>query len=205
MKVKNKTTGNWDPIILGSAIIDNSLDSDSTTHGASVHAVNTGLTAIRNYVENENFVSQSDVESMISQAISNARLAAHPIGSIEVNVSGTNPGTYLGGTWKAFGSGRTLVGVNTSDTSFNTVEKTGGEKTHTLTINEMPKHSHGITVKAHWNGFNNRNEENYNIGTKNDTNWANRDWMNYASDTGGGQSHNNLQPYITVYFWKRVS
>ena len=43
MKVKNKTTGNWDQITLGSVTIDNSLGSDSTTHGASVHAVNTGL------------------------------------------------------------------------------------------------------------------------------------------------------------------
>lgn len=43
MKVKNKTTGNWDQITLGSVTIDNSLGSDSTTHGASVHAVNQGL------------------------------------------------------------------------------------------------------------------------------------------------------------------
>lgn len=43
MKVKNKTTGNWDQITLGSVTIDNSLGSDSTTHGASVHAVNVGL------------------------------------------------------------------------------------------------------------------------------------------------------------------
>jgi hypothetical protein len=199
MRVKNKTTGNWDPIILGSAIIDNSLDSDSTTHGASVHAVNTGLTAIRNYVENENFVSQSDVESMISQAISNARLAAHPIGSIEVNVSGTNPGTYLGGTWKAFGSGRTLVGVNTSDTSFNTVEKTGGEKNHTLTVNEMPKHSHNLPGRVLYytagGGEAFRENAGRDVTSNNSTSF----------DTGGGQSHNNLQPYITVYFWKRVS
>ena len=43
MKVKNPTTGNWDKITLGGVTIDNSLSGDSTTHGASVHAVNTGL------------------------------------------------------------------------------------------------------------------------------------------------------------------
>ena len=43
MKVKNKTTGNWDQITLGTVTIDNSLGSDSATHGASVHAVNVGL------------------------------------------------------------------------------------------------------------------------------------------------------------------
>lgn len=43
MKVKNKTTGNWDQITLGTVTIDNSLGSDSSIHGASVHAVNVGL------------------------------------------------------------------------------------------------------------------------------------------------------------------
>ena len=43
MKVKNKTTGNWDQITLGTVTIDNSLGSDSATHGASIHAVNVGL------------------------------------------------------------------------------------------------------------------------------------------------------------------
>ena len=43
MKVKNPTTGNWDKITLGGVTIDNSLSGDSTTHGASVHAVNVGL------------------------------------------------------------------------------------------------------------------------------------------------------------------
>lgn len=55
----------------------------------------------------------------------------HPIGSLEFNVSGTNPNTYLGfGTWELWGSGRVPVGVDTNDTDFNTVEKTGGNKTH---------------------------------------------------------------------------
>ena len=68
--------------------------------------------------------------------------AVYPVGSIYMSVKSTNPGTLFGGTWVAIAQGRCLVGVNTSDTDFKTPEKTGGEKTHKLTIAEMPSHSH---------------------------------------------------------------
>lgn len=54
----------------------------------------------------------------------------YPIGSIYISTSGINPGGVTGGTWVAWGNGRVLVGVNTSDSDFNTAEKTGGNKTH---------------------------------------------------------------------------
>lgn len=94
----------------------------------------------------------------------------------------------------------TIVGVDANDTKFNAAGKTYGEKTHTLTVDEMPSHSHGVTVKAHWGNAGNTSAENYNIGTKTDTNWNNRSWMNYASNTGGGQAHNNIQPSIAEYY-----
>ena len=55
--------------------------------------------------------------------------ALYPIGSIYMSTSSTNPGAYLGGTWAAWGSGRVPVGINTADTDFSTIEKTGGSKT----------------------------------------------------------------------------
>ena len=76
-------------------------------------------------------------------------LKAYPIGSIYISYNNTNPGTLFGGTWESFGSGRTLVGINSSDTAFDTVGKTGGEKTHTLTVAEMPSHTHTFTGTAH--------------------------------------------------------
>lgn len=66
----------------------------------------------------------------------------YPIGSIYISVIDVNPTNYFGGTWEAFGTGRTLVGVDATQTEFNTVMKTRGEKTHKLTINEMPGHNH---------------------------------------------------------------
>ena len=166
------------------------------------------VAAVRNYLDSGGIVRQSDIESIVSQAVSNALLTAHPIGSIEVNVSGTNPGTYLGGTWEAFGPGRVLIGVgtgtdanNTSQT-FSSAEVIGGEYTHKLTVAEMPSHKHQIkTNNDDWN--NSANGGKY--GTTHDgaNSWYNTNW--YTENSGGNGAHNNIQPYITAYFWKRIS
>lgn len=161
--------------------------------------------AVRNYLESSAVLHQSDIENIVSQAVSAALLAGHPIGSIEVNVSGDNPGTYLGGTWESFGAGRVLMGVgtgtdvnNTSQT-FSSAEATGGEYTHKLTTQEMPKHKH-------FNGYKFRDGSGSSWGYR-VTSGAKEGNTDGTSDgeTGGGQAHNNLQPYITVYFWKRIN
>ena len=67
----------------------------------------------------------------------------YPVGCIYTSTVSTNPNTLFGfGTWSAFGAGRTLVGIDSGDTDFDTVGGTGGEKTHILTVAEMPAHKH---------------------------------------------------------------
>ena len=132
-------------------------------------------------------------------------LAAHPVGSLYETDIATNPGTLYGGTWAAWGGGKVTVGLNTADTSFNTVGKTGGEKTHTLTIAEMPSHTHDIKMR--------RNEawdytalSDYYGDPAGGTGFQMEIQMDmYVPYTGGGQAHNNLQPYITCYIWKRTT
>ena len=68
----------------------------------------------------------------------------YPVDSILMSTNSANPSTYLGGTWVAWGSGRVPVGVDTGQTEFNTVEKTSGEKAHTLTTAELPSHTHSV-------------------------------------------------------------
>jgi len=127
-------------------------------------------------------------------------LRVYPVGSIYTSVNSANPSAIFGGTWVAFGAGRTMVGVDTNDTSFNTVEKTGGEKNHTLTVAEMPAHKHAASDTAGYYAYGGVSGS-IAQGTGYNTQLTS---INTGS-TGGGQAHNNLQPYITVYMWKRTA
>jgi len=184
------------------------------------------------------------------------KLVIYPIGAIYTSVVNTNPSTFIGGTWSAFGSGRTLVGVDTGQTEFDTIEEIGGAKTHTLTSGEMPSHthtqdshnhtqnshnhtqnSHNHTQNAHYHAmavdYNNPTISNPIAGevsqgpatattgyidtdsrtatnqattaTNQATTATNQATTATNQNTGGGAAHNNLQPYITVYFWKRTA
>ena len=128
---------------------------------------------------------------------------AYPVGSIYMNATNaTNPGTLLGfGTWSAFGEGRVLIGIDSSDTDFDTAEETGGSKTHTLTEAQLPSHRHTIGSNDSTAGFGGAagNQEfvqdaGSGIGTPCNT-----------SFTGSGQAHTIVQPYIVVYMWKRTA
>lgn len=119
----------------------------------------------------------------------------YPVGTIYESVKPDSPSTFMGGTWSRFGNGKVLVGVDENDADFNTVNKTGGEKAHTLTIPEMPSHTHDYVggtnnyVKVEASAVNGYTD------TKTKT----------SSAAGGNQPHNNLQPYVTVYRWQRTA
>jgi len=122
--------------------------------------------------------------------------AVYPVGSIYINAAvATNPGTLLGfGTWTAFGAGRVMVGLNGSDSDFDTAQETGGAKTHTLSISEIPSHTHVVQVSTN-DGDNGGVSEGNTSGLS-----------DYSpASQGGGAAHNNLQPYIVVYMWRRTA
>ena len=122
----------------------------------------------------------------------------YPVGSIYQSTSPANPSTFMGGTWERFGNGRVLVGINESDSDFNIVNKTGGEKTHTLTVDEIPSHSHGQNVSTGSGPGIRRDYQSDGTGA------AYTQGIN-TQNAGGGQAHNNLQPYVTVYMWRRTA
>jgi microcystin-dependent protein len=164
---------------------------------------------------------------------------AWPIGSIFMSVVSTDPNTLLGGgTWVRFGKGRVLIGVDEADTQFDTVEETGGEKTHILAVSEMPVHTHTQNAHTHGDSFTvaagGIHDHNFNYsrtaagggsGAVPDSSGSydthgvidNSASHSHAltggvssatavnQNTGGGQAHNNLQPYITCYIWKRTA
>lgn len=148
----------------------------------------------------------------------------YPVGAIYMTTNSANPSTmFPNTTWVAWGSGRVPVGVDTSNVKFNGVEVVGGEETHALTVNEMPKHKHtgtglevvgksggtisegevtGGTYTADFTLTNTATVTSYSDGKYDLTSTVK---VPHGIENGGGIAHNNLQPYITCYMWKRVS
>lgn len=144
----------------------------------------------------------------------------YPVGSIFLSANSTNPESYMGGKWTRFGNGRALVGVDETDSSFNVSSKTGGAKTHTLSKSEMPRHSHETRDVNGRKGYFWAWSAG---GHPSPTLWipggnvsggamprggnplmSKQSWEGYTTtDVGDSRAHNNLQPYITVYMWRR--
>lgn len=123
-------------------------------------------------------------------------IATYPINTIITTVDPVySPAQEYGGTWERFGQGKVLVGFDENDVDFNEVLKTGGEATHTLTVEEMPSHTHSTPVVS---------------GSYTTMDGSGNTWVpiynnNNVGYTGGSQAHNNLQPYVVVYRWRRVA
>lgn len=112
----------------------------------------------------------------------------YPVGSVYISLTSTNPGTYLKGTWEQFAQGRTLVGVGSGSDGSNTqtfdVNDTGGEYKHLLTKKELSFIDYGALLQQ--NGSS--------IGVH-----------SHGPDESGSEKISLMQPYYSVYFWKRVA
>lgn len=188
------------------------VDVSDTTQATSGTTKKSALSLIADYIK-------ARVETITNKTLSTGSVVdanvnvveilkkAYPVGSIYINASvSTNPATLLGfGTWSAFGAGRTLVGIDSGDTDFDTVEETGGAKSHTLGITEIPSHTHKLSVGdgTTWND--------YLAGSLTNEFGIRETYLDsgavYSANelVGGGQAHNNLQPYIVTYLWKRLT
>lgn len=155
-----------------------------------------------------------------------------PVGHILMTTRNVNPGTYLGGTWTAWGSGRVPVGVQADDADYNVSEKTGGAKTlnlaHSHTVNG---HTHGLSdARA---AIGRSSEKKTGISYKNGGNpqgitfdrfvnpglgvdggsWGAMDTVPIYGSTNSTSPGTNMQlgnrdirqPYVTCYMWKRTA
>lgn len=122
---------------------------------------------------------------------------AHPVGSLYLSDNATSPASLFGGSWTKIVD-RGLMGAGGA----YAVGSTGGEASHTLTVEEMPSHNHN--AEARYSKNNNSGQLIQGFASYNNPNWYNVDWPN-VSKTGGGRAHNNLSPYYATYIWKRVS
>jgi len=155
-----------------------------------------------------------------SKVIATALANMYPIGCIYSETTGVNPATTFGfGTWVAFGAGRVLVGAGTSDATY-TAGVTGGESTHILTQAESGLRDHRHQLRSgtatSTNGFddgtarsNTSLDDNFrtgNIAEVTGTNGSNGYGSTlFNSTTAKGSAHNNLQPYIVIYYWNRTA
>lgn len=170
--------------------INNKADKDTTIAGVNLQ---------------DNITSNELVAALKNNIVN----LTYPIGSIYMSVNSTSPATLFGGTWERLKS-RFLLGA---DDSTYKLGNTGGSTTHkhstgnhTLTIDEIPSHTHPIP-----GGDGQRNGDN-------GSDWQKQGWTvnTYSKDTGsagGGKAHNhgntgdasNLPPYLAVYMWKRTA
>ena len=180
--------------------------------------------------DNTKYVTLEEVEALMEEnkqklkdeVKKEVKLEAFPIGSIFISTTATNPSSYIGGTWTSYGEGRTLIGAGTCTDSNSTsktfsANETGGEYSHKLIVNEMPSHSHGYYMDVY-------KDKGNQLGVQIDTSvdpakssvpgWGpiisnkfvvgQRSGTFIITATGGNGFHNNIQPYIVTYIWKRT-
>ena len=145
----------------------------------------------------------SNIEDLINYIVDGKLESKWPIGTAYINFSdSTNPAELLGfGTWELDSKGRVLVGKAPSGT-FSTVGTIHGTERVTLEISQMPEHRHESP-----NGASLITD----LGAGGAMNTASggafgfRCAGNFSRASGGGQSHNNIQPSLVVYIWRRTA
>lgn len=156
--------------------------------------------------------------------VTTALRAAYPIGSIYISTVSTNPSTLLGfGTWVAFGTGRMLISADGTYTAGST----GGSATTTLSVSNLPSHTHsasssvsdpGHSHTTTWNNVNDFNQggnapgaEQYpddtqgSFGINTDSRTTGISVSTSIANTGSGTAVTTISPYIAVYMWNRTA
>lgn len=175
--------------------VNSAITTERDARITADNSINQKLTQETTALSNKINKNTSDITS-INRTIDEYWNTIYPVGSIYVSTSGTfNPNTAWGGTWVKTAKGRCLIGAN--DTY--PLGSTGGETTHTLTVAEMPSHKHNTNDWVLGGGGTNAEIQ---MGGKYYAHWYGNDII---SNTGGGQAHNNMQPYLAVYIWERTA
>ena len=127
--------------------------------------------------------------------------AIYPVGSIYLAYNHVNPANLFGGTWT-----RIENAFLWASTASDTIGVTGGEKTHTLTVNEMPRHKHNVGAYKSTDG-NGSTLDSYTalVSTSNGADTTSKYYTSGTLSTGGSQPHNNMPPYIQVSIWRRIA
>lgn len=141
--------------------------------------------------------------AIVAAAVSQVMQSLYPVGEFLSTLRAGNPSTWLGfGTWQRYAAGRVAVGYDSNQVEFDTIEKVGGEKTHTLSISELPIHHHDVQMT---NDANELPTSNYSRLAPGHGTTRTTGIDVQVRPQGGDQPHNNLQPYFVSYIWKRTA
>ena len=167
---------------------------DVTALTTTVNTLSGTVTSVQTTANN----AQSTANSALN--VANSKLSSsdlldlvYPVGSIYLSVGSTAPSTLFGGTWTQI-KDTFLLGAGDD----YTLGDTGGEATHTLTVDEIPSHHHDV-------GWDSEGAVGSGHGTLLRPQWANPQNEYDTTSVGGGQAHNNMPPYLVISIWKRVS
>lgn len=215
-------TGNANKIVKGTEIddefdaIQTAVNSKADTNNAALTGTPTAPTASA-ATNSTQLSTTAYVTDAITTAVAATKAALFPVGTIYTQAAvATNPATLLGfGTWVSFGAGRVMVGIDGSDTAFDTLEETGGSAdatlpshTHTATSSVTdPGHAHTINLTGFTGaGATALGGQNVVGNTQPTTTVTTGITVSTTNSTEGSSGTDaNLQPYIVVYMWKRTA
>lgn len=187
----------------------NSANTLTINGDIAINSVKENTSSTKLLVANGSTVMYRDWNKLVNSIKS----AMYPVGAVYITYNNNNPGNFLGGTWVQFGQGRTLMGQGTGNdgsTSMSfTANSSGGEYKHGLTVSELAVHDHwqyatlGGSPRENvpaWTFLDNA------ILQKNATYSALKANTGVSGKYGtpNGDKHNNIQPYIVTYFWRRT-
>lgn len=206
--------------------LKNQIDAANEKIDTNANNIATNTSAIDTLNNNsiKNLKNQIDAANEKIDTLNSSLARLYPVGSIYLSTNSTNPATFIGGTWEQI-KGRFLVGVgsveaNTTsywgDVSAGSVNcpagEKGGEARHTLTVNEMPSHSHNIVMFASEDGLSGKTLRDAQRGKPLAARQGEISELSSGMNleqhivvTGGGAAHNNMPPYLAVYMWKRTA
>ena len=160
---------------------------------------------VRSFVASQLNSKASVIHTHTSSDITDLYNLIYPIGSIYLSVNSVDPSTLFGGTWEKIKDKFLL-----SDGDTYSIGSTGGEATHTLTIDEMPSHNHSMIKASDGTAWAAMGwPESASAAEHGPSNWGTSSAPKVqgvgAGYTGGSGAHNNMPPYLAVYMWKRTA